>query len=100
MFKRRNLLEEFGLGIDTELIEAGGGNLEMKGPAARCLALDQQRRALETRNHRRRQVRLDCLSRDTDGQVRPQMRNEILPHSFGGAALKGVPKRRECYARG
>src|SRR6185369_2053036 len=47
VFKRRQLLEQLGLGIAAEFPQSRGSNLKMKGPSIGRLPFRQQRGALK-----------------------------------------------------
>ena len=99
MLEGRDLLEQLRLGIGAELIEPGSRDLEMEGFAIGCLAFHQQGRDLQAGDHRRRQIGGDRRARNADGQIRAQMRDQVLAHPLIGAAGQRLLKRRARDAR-
>ena len=100
MLERRDLLEQFSLGVGAELLKPAGGDLEMECAPVGRLALHEQCGTLEARNQRRRQVGRDGRARHADREVRAQMRDEVRAHALGGPAGERLLESGERQARG
>ena len=81
----RYFLEQFGFGIRARLVQARCRNLEMEMPGCSISVgvspLDEERRCLQAS---------DCgtkgrhgLTRDADGQIRAQVRHQVVSHLVG-----------------
>src|SRR5438105_12910428 len=81
----RYFLEQFGFGIRARLVQARRRNLEMEMPGCSISVgvspLDEERRCLQAS---------DCgtkgrhgLTRDADGQIRAQVRHQVVSHLVG-----------------
>jgi hypothetical protein len=99
MLEGREFLEKLRFGIDAELVQAGGGDLEMKRPSVRRLAFDEQCRALEALNDRGWQIGRDRRSRYADRKVGTQVSDQVFPHPIGGTPRKRLLERGARDAR-